>query len=443
MPYGAPPPGWYPPPGSGYPPPPPGQFAPHQQMPPFGNPGPQSGQQGQGGPPRGAPPQAVEVEVSTSGTNLQKPAVNLPSAPTTTQTPKSNTTTPAPTTQKTAPPPPVESKPDVAAALAPPAPTQAPGVSKNAPAGPRSGRIIPAIPFTSPGAKSSPQPVTKSAVAPTQTSTTEKNQFDLAQSGQAAANAALQYQNAAQAATAAVAAAMAKLPPMGGQSQKPPGDGDAIDNLTKKVNEMRTDDRIRHSRQPGTGGYAAGHRGAGRGGRSRGGREQQGKSLEVPTTDFDFESSNAQFNKQDLSKEAIATESPAETPTEGGSANPSNGESINNATADVVIPGAGVGMYNKSSFFDNISSEAKDREDTTDGKRGGMEFRSEERRRNLETFGLGSVDGGYRGGFRGRGRGRSGFRGGYGRGIGPRGGFRGGRSNEEGAVAAAQYASGI
>jgi len=94
----------------------------------------------------------------------------------------------------------------------------------------------------------------------------------------------LQYQNATQAATAAVAAAMAKLPPAPSQKPRQAVNGDAIDNLAMKVNEMRTDDKIRNSRQTGTGGYAGGNRG-GRGGGRRGGREQS-KGLDVPTTDL-------------------------------------------------------------------------------------------------------------------------------------------------------------
>lgn len=221
---------------------------------------------------------------------------------------------------------------------------------------------------------------------------------------------------------------MAKLGPA--QERPPPSQGhrDGMDNLTEKVQQMRTDERTKHSRQPGTGGYAAGNRG-GRGGR----RPSTRAGIDVPTTDFDFESSNAKFNKQDLVKEAIATGSPAGTPGETDGGNPLNGTSVHTGAAvdghadgeDVVIPeAAGQKAYNKSSsFFDNISSELKDRNSAQeDGKRlGGREFRSEERNKNFETFGQGSVDSGYRGGFRGRGRGR-GF-GGRGRGFsGPRGG---------------------
>lgn len=201
-----------------------------------------------------------------------------------------------------------------------------------------------------------------------------------------------------------------------------------MDNLTRKVGEMRTGEQIRHSRQPGTGGYAAGHRG-GRGGR-RPSAPHAPRGVDVPQTDFDFESSNAKFNKQDLVKEAIATGSPLGTPAGEDEQKPF--ESATNGAShepDVVIPkAAGDKGYNKaSSFFDNISSELKDRQAAQDeGKRlGGMEFRTEERKKNMDTFGQSNVDTGYRGGFRGRGRGRGfvprgrGYMGGRG------GGFRG------------------
>lgn len=311
--------------------------------------------------------------------------------------------------------------------------------NKSVPNGQKSGSIFPAVPISAqpsmPGARMSGlngQVTTKPA------------------------GAALQYQNPTQAATAAVAAAMAKLPPVPG-SKVPQGKDDnaAIDNLTRKVKEMRTNDRVRNSRQPGTGGYAAGHRG-GRGGRRGHRHDSNTKPLDVPATDFDFESSNAKFNKQDLVKEAIATGSPkGNSPTTGpesvngtnaavdGTSNAANtGNSATNTTAastpsksdganagDIVIPAAPA-TYNKAaSFFDNISSELKDREEA--GRLGGREFRTEERKKNMETFGQGSVDSGYRGGYhRGRGRGRgSGFRGRGGGGGYGRGGRGGGGSN--------------
>lgn len=237
-----------------------------------------------------------------------------------------------------------------------------------------------------------------------------------------------------QEAAAAVAAAMAKLPPAAGQKQQSNGDK-AVDNLAKKVNEMRTMDNNRASKQPGTGGYAGGHRG-GRGGH-RGGRpaNEPAKKIEVPATDYDFTTANAKFNKQDLVKEAIASGSPIEASAPANDL--PDGESANGSRkpSESVIIAPGPGYDKTSSFFDNISSETKDRLEGTTG--GGREFRSEEQRRNLETFGQGSIDSGYRGGYRGRGRGR-----GYGRGRGGygRGGYatRGGGARSGRGVATAE-----
>ena len=221
-------------------------------------------------------------------------------------------------------------------------------------------------------------------------------------------------------ARAAVAAAMANLPPVGAQPKKPVQEASTIDNLTKKVNEMRTHDNSRGARQNGTGGVERGRGGRGgyRGGRPR--TESQTKKMEVPKTDYDFESANAKFNKQDMVKEAIASGDSVSSPTNGTHDELANGS----AESEISKPSSTTGYNKTSSFFDNISSELKDREDNSSKRIGGREFRNEERSKNLETFGQGSVDnsrGGYRGRYRGRGhRGR----GGYSRG---RGNFRGGR----------------
>lgn len=181
-------------------------------------------------------------------------------------------------------------------------------------------------------------------------------------------------QDATSAARAAVAVAMSQLGNSG---------GNPMDNLTSKVQEMRVN---------------AGRNTNSSRGRGRGGRPVATK-VEVPDADFDFAQSNAKFNKDDVAKnqEADAQEEDASETTEA---------------ADSNAPTA----YNKTtSFFDNISSEAKDRAESSQ-KPGGREWRGEEQRRNMETFGQGSVDGGYRN-YRGRGRGRGGRgRGGYNRG---------------------------
>lgn len=361
--------------------------------------------------------QGPHSKPTSAGALKTTPQQELPSGkPTATVKLPSSDTTPAPTAEaQNGPPPPTESKPKISEALAPPAPTVAAEVTvaaKSAPSAPRSGRIMPAVPILSPAVKPKApangalqlgsinvpvaSPVTAKSATPRPTQVPTKS-----------------LEDANREARAAVAAAMAKLPPAPGQKKRTNGES-AIDNLTSKVNEMRTNDSIRTSKQPGTGGYAAGHRG-GRGG-YRGGRqreEQPTKKVEVPKTDYDFAEANAKFNKQDLVKSALAIGSPASSPINGSNDIPTEA-SINGGRREsehsVIIPAAP--GYNKtSSFFDNISSESKDRDDAAGKRLVGREFRSEEQRKNLETFGQGSVDNGFRGGLRGRNRGR-GYRGG-------------------------------
>lgn len=175
-----------------------------------------------------------------------------------------------------------------------------------------------------------------------------------------------------------------------------------------------TDNTTRAPRLPSaSGGFAPGQRG-----RGRGGPRPDSRRVEVPTTDFDFASSNAKFNKQDLVKEAIAGSPLGEAPP--------NGEPSADSFAQHDEQSPAVGGYNKStSFFDNISSESKDRAEANGQRPGGREWRGEEQKKNVETFGEGSVDNGYRGGYRGRGRGRGGPRGRGGFGGRGRGGYRG------------------
>lgn len=187
-----------------------------------------------------------------------------------------------------------------------------------------------------------------------------------------------------------------------------------VDNLTQKVHQMRVQD-----------GQTRG-RGRGRGGPRGGRRESTQKSVEVPKEDFDFESANAKFNKQELVKEAIASGSPLASPTNGNALDPlasaTNGHT--DGADDVVIPPKpkDKGYDKKSSFFDNISSDLKDRVEQQQQQEfvDGRQMRYQERNKNMETFGQGSVDGGYRG--RGRGRGRGFGRGGRGY-YGGRGGY--------------------
>ncbi|KAL1994414.1 hypothetical protein VTN49DRAFT_3083 [Thermomyces lanuginosus] len=362
-------PGWYPPPGP-YP----------QGAPGF----PQS--QGPIGPPHGQldhqAPASVAPAVTTQTSEL--PASDKPTT--------TKSTTPAPTAAP-APTSTTESKPSVAEVTqgASPAATQAPAPATSAsqapppsaPTGPKADRFIPAIPISTPDAKAS---------VPTTTVATS----------QSTAQAAIT--DATRAATAAVAAAMAKLPQPNTQ-KKSTADG-AVDSMTKKFSEMKTHDNR---------GHRDGHQ-APRGRWShRGGHYSQPKTVEVPDTEFDFESANAKFNKQDLVKEAVATGSPIVE----------DGKAVNGTSGDSSKPTIPVGYNKAASFFDNISSEIRDREEGIVRR----ERRSDEERKNIETFGQGSVDG-FRGSYRSRGRGRGyGGRGrGYNRGYGNRGrgGYRSG-----------------
>ncbi|KAI0949874.1 hypothetical protein AcV7_008516 [Taiwanofungus camphoratus] len=162
---------------------------------------------------------------------------------------------------------------------------------------------------------------------------------------------------------------------------------------------------------------------AGRSGGGRRGRHQELKAgdLRVPTTDFDFQSSNARFDKAALGP------SPRGTPKLG---------SDENGTAEKEEAKDGAGKekggekdtssesaYNpKKSFFDSLSSGSNGPAADTRGGRGGgrrgggRNRREEERERNVATFGEpGGVGlmgpGAYVGGWGGYGR-----RGGGGRG---------------------------
>jgi protein LSM14 len=276
-----------------------------------------------------------------------------------------------------------------------------------------------------------------------QTTTGQPSQQKKAQANQLAANPALQ--SATQAATAAVAAAMAKLPMAAGQKpQSQPPNRNGVDDLTRQVQELKTNDAPRPPRH--TSGAASGPAAHHRGGRSRGGSHGTAtRKIEVPETDYDFETANAMFNKKDLVKEVIATGSTAsmigdKASTAAGASNGvadgavaaadgSNGS--NNGAGSQrdgapEFPASGPSYNRAASFFDNISSEAKDREGGNTTRPGGRQWRGEEQKKNLETFGQGSVDTGYRTNYRGRGgrgRGHGGARGrtGYG-GHGGRGG---------------------
>ncbi|XP_065610501.1 protein LSM14 homolog B isoform X2 [Cyrtonyx montezumae] len=114
--------------------------------------------------------------------------------------------------------------------------------------------------------------------------------------------------------------------------------------------------------------------------------------------DFDFESANAQFNREELDKEFKKKlnfkDDKAETEEEKGDPGVATQNSDGNAEEDLLGPNC---YYDKSkSFFDNISSELKSSSRRTTW--------AEERKLNTETFGVSGrfLRGrSFRGGFRG------------------------------------------
>ncbi|KAL1921935.1 uncharacterized protein VTP21DRAFT_10577 [Calcarisporiella thermophila] len=149
------------------------------------------------------------------------------------------------------------------------------------------------------------------------------------------------------------------------------------------------------------------HRRGGRGGQ----RRYAPRPVNVPTSDFDFESANAKFDKSEIVRKAT-TETGGHVAEEDGAGGQSN---------DVVEIPSEPFYDKKKSFFDNISCESKE---TTRSSQDRRQRANEERRLNMETFG--QADAGRRGGYRRGGGGRGGYhRGGYQRGgYHHRGGYR-------------------
>ncbi|KAI7775831.1 hypothetical protein LA080_006199 [Diaporthe eres] len=393
---GYPPQGWFPP-GQAFPPNGPGPWN-NYPFPP-GPPGPpgmqQQGQQQQrqtpGMSPNAMPSQADNKPIPIGG------AADLSRGPGPAPVEMPSDSRVQPSSAAPAPTPPVASKPSaeevkVTAALLenqkPGAPS-APG--KQIPTGPKGlTKITPAVPLPAALTARSTQSTVAASANVNNTSTNP-------------ASSAAALRDATEAARAAVAVAMAKLEQPGGSAGPAafPANGNGMDNLTNKVNEMRV--------SSGRSGVQNGR------GRGRGGARHT--KVEVPDSDFDFAMANAKFNKEDVVKERIAGSPITETPVDAAA----DGQASAAAEPKEV--------YDKAkSFFDNISSEAKDRKANNGQRPGGREWRAEEQHRNIETFGQGSVDGGYRG-YRGRGRGR----GGRGRGYGGRGrgAYRGPRNDAQ------------
>ncbi|XP_070686425.1 LSM14A mRNA processing body assembly factor b isoform X2 [Pempheris klunzingeri] len=186
-------------------------------------------------------------------------------------------------------------------------------------------------------------------------------------------------------------------------------------------------------------------RGRGRGNRSRGRVNVRRDGPMKFEEDFDFETANAQFHKDDIDKELQSklklkddkTEKALNGEETADSEHPAN-EGTNEEEEAVINT-----YYDKSkSFFDNLSCDDANKGGDRGYSRDRRPTWAEERRMNSETFGIPLRHNRGRGGFRGRGymgprggRGRPLSRGSFGppRGAPPgfRGGFRGGRGGRD------------
>ncbi|XP_035653946.1 protein LSM14 homolog A-like isoform X1 [Oncorhynchus keta] len=179
----------------------------------------------------------------------------------------------------------------------------------------------------------------------------------------------------------------------------------------------------------------------GHGGRQRG-RSRFNVRLDGPMKDFDFESANAQFDKEEIDREfqsklklkdetekaAVNVEDKVNSSVETQNGKGNADEGLEALTLKVY--------YDKTkSFFDKVSCDYNRKAAEKPGGSSGFPLQrrqtwAEERRINSETFGIPLRGGQARGGYRGRGgmgfrRGRSASRGSFGP---PRGGhgYRGG-----------------
>ncbi|KAJ2411615.1 hypothetical protein H4218_006300 [Coemansia sp. IMI 209128] len=177
--------------------------------------------------------------------------------------------------------------------------------------------------------------------------------------------------------------------------------------------ELQADNQYRSSGHVNRGGYVPrGGRGGyvPRGGANtwrgaRGGRggyqarHGSGRPVEVPESDFDFESSNSKLNKDDLAKEfaklnvQFSDDSISDVATPAASTSVMAGPSTSSVAA--TASSSNTGAYTQKSFFDDISCEAKERMQMQEFGLSYEERRNRihaERQQNYETFGQATSD---------------------------------------------------
>lgn len=231
-------------------------------------------------------------------------------------------------------------------------------------------------------------------------------------------------------------------------SQKPPDLLDQrkppdVQKVPEADNDPAADDnRDDNRRQPAL--AQAVRRGRGKGNRSRGRVNIRRDGAMKFEEDFDFETANAQFHKDDIDKELQnklkLKDDKADKPLNGEEAGDYEHTANDGAAEEETV--INTCYYDKTkSFFDNLSCD----DPSKSGERGFSRDRrptwADERRMNSETFGIPLRHRG-RGGYRGRGgfgprggRGRPSSRGSFGpphsAPPGFRGGYRGGRGGRD------------
>ncbi|KAJ2352745.1 hypothetical protein H4S02_013404, partial [Coemansia sp. RSA 2611] len=128
-------------------------------------------------------------------------------------------------------------------------------------------------------------------------------------------------------------------------------------------------------------------------------RHGSGRPVEVPESDFDFESSNSKLNKDDLAKEfaklnvQFSDDSISDVATPTASTSVMAGPSTSSVAA--TASSSNTGAYTQKSFFDDISCEAKERMQMQEFGLSYEERRNRihaERQQNYETFGQATSD---------------------------------------------------
>lgn len=242
-------------------------------------------------------------------------------------------------------------------------------------------------------------------------------------------------QAGAPAARSTITAAGSQKPPDLLEQRKAP----EIPKVSQQDNEQNAVENRDPNRHQAAAAAQSNRRGRGRGNRSRGKVNVRRDGPMKFEEDFDFETANAQFHKDDIDKEL-------QSKLKLKDDKPLNGEETadsENLAHEEEEAAANTCYYDKSkSFFDNLSCD----DPSKSGERGFSRERrptwAEERRMNSETFGIPLRHNRGRGGFRGRGfmpprggRGRMSSRGSFGppRSAPPgfRGGFRGGRGGRD------------